>query len=45
MEAGRPNAVRQLPRSLVLSLLVSWVVGMIVQPIYLKMAFKKYGVA
>lgn len=45
MEAGRPNAVRQLPRSLLLSILVSWITSTIVQPLYLKMAFKKYGIA
>lgn len=44
MDTGRPNAVKQLPKSLVSSLLISWIIGMIVQPIYLKLAFKKYGI-
>lgn len=40
----RPSILATLPRSWISSYIVSYVVTLILEPIYLKMAFKKYGV-
>lgn len=40
----RPSILAALPRSLLSSYIISYVVTLILEPIYLKIAFKKYGV-
>lgn len=39
----RPSILAALPRSWISSYIVSYVATMILEPLYLKMAFKKYG--
>lgn len=40
----RPSVLKALPRSLLSSFVVSYVITLILEPLYLKIAFKKYGI-
>lgn len=44
MENGRPDPVKHLPLSLLWSTLISWAATIILQPIIVKFALKKYNV-
>ena len=44
LSVPRPSILAALPRSWLSSYIISYVVTLILEPIYLKMAFKKYGV-
>lgn len=41
----RPELLKVLPRSLISSFIVSYIVTLFIEPLYLKMAFKKYGIS
>lgn len=40
----RPEVLKALPRSLLSSFIVSYIVTLFIEPFYLKLAFKKYGI-
>lgn len=40
----RPSILAALPKSLISSYIISYIVTLILEPIYIKIAFKKYGI-
>ena len=44
LSVPRPSILAALPKSLISSYIISYIVTLILEPIYIKIAFKKYGI-
>jgi len=42
MDADRPSLSKELPKALVLSFIIAFVLCLVLEPLFLKMAFKRY---